>query len=267
MPTDTYQTKLTVNGRNPGDNTLEVYRTAGTDCTEIAATYRNQNFWLPTGKNWFTRKWISGEDQDDGFKQCVCVGAGYATQTGCSSIRIPQNWIIDSDGVVGDVSYAFSTVGFAVNRSPVGLGQFNTTIDGTLFVESWHKGDGTVVGSNICNRDSIAFCHSWYAQLASGPVAPTCEILLFRDGLTFRLECNIGFWTYVSGTSPLLMGAFYDEYTASSVADAESWLNSEHVFENSCAEWLCAGNGVPGSVTGCISSTLTSISNVRIVPT
>lgn len=81
---DTYQAKLTVTGRNPNDNTLEIYRTAGTDCTELAATYRNQHFWLPTGKNWMTRKWISGENQDDGFNQCICLRAAFGTlKTGC----------------------------------------------------------------------------------------------------------------------------------------------------------------------------------------
>jgi len=84
---DTYQTKLTVNGRNPGSNTLAVYRTAGTECTELAATYRNQNFWLPAGYNWMTRKWISGEDQGDSFKQCVCVLASPSKSVSCQFIN------------------------------------------------------------------------------------------------------------------------------------------------------------------------------------
>ena len=105
---DTYQTKLAINGRNPGDNTLEVYRTAGTDCAELAATYRNQHFWLPTGKNWFTRKWISGEDQDDGFKQCVCVNGSVKTIAGCTvdieeAVNLPYSYIVEflADGDPG----------------------------------------------------------------------------------------------------------------------------------------------------------------------
>jgi len=114
---DTYQTKLTVNGRNPGDNTLEVYRTAGTECTELAATYRNQHFWLPTGNNWFTRKWISGEDQDDGFKQCVCVNAALPVEYGNCCVgdqyRVPHEFI----GTVANGAGSFSGYGYTYSMS------------------------------------------------------------------------------------------------------------------------------------------------------
>lgn len=117
MP-DTYQAKLTVTGRDPNDNTLEVYRTAGTDCTELAATYRNQHFWLPTGKNWMTRKWISGEDQNDGFKQCVCVNAGASYVSGCGfnvpvSFDIPASYAIEFSDDASSTPYDVSAMGGA----------------------------------------------------------------------------------------------------------------------------------------------------------
>lgn len=175
---DTYQTKLTVNGRNPGDNTLEVYRTAGTECTELAATYRNQHFWLPTGKNWFTRKWISGEDQDDGFKQCVCVNAGVPTTlVACdiasdlsASVSWPDNVTTVLTGFNGrfwdDYGGTYSERAFFLKYTVVDdIGTANVDINGTHSTANSENDRCPHVGESIvdhqCSHGTIISCNPY----------------------------------------------------------------------------------------------------------
>lgn len=173
---DTYQTKLTVNGRNPNDNTLEVYRSTGTDCTELAATYRNQYFWLPTGKNWMTRKWISGENQDDGFNQCVCVNATINCETLCANDSAPAVFSLTVSGISG------------TNNCP-GVG--GVTVDCNNFNREWRcTYESGCFWSDAFEEEVGGLQHRWTVEISVSEVGGLITVTMEFENLVSNLSCQ-----------------------------------------------------------------------------
>lgn len=287
---DTYQTKLTVNGRNPGDNTLEVYRTAGTDCTELAATYRNQHFWLPTGNNWMTRKWISGENQDDGFKQCVCVNATNPTITSACLVNNCNGEQFSVPSRVGVVLDGFSGCTWTDTTTEVILSRYtvNDEIDitGTVvapYVESTAGfssillavKNGQYSGCADLDDEYDGICVRWIdsffyplqvvgntpRDIFKGRV--TVELYESSEGCGYLLVCLVHAaesTNFSKLTTPVAL--YYSEITnLPSVAELEAWLMAP-IELSKC--WVLP-NGGAGLFGYCVDG-LTAPSTIRIVP-
>lgn len=188
MP-DTYQAKLTITGRDPGDNTLEIYRTTGTACTEISATYRNRDFWIPTGRNWFTRKWISGEDQADGFNQCVCVNAKFRTIDGCKlditeTVKIPYRYRVTFNDD-GDPTASSNDVS-AIYGADVSIYYRCKTSGFCEFFKHNDAGQALAVIAGTC----------WDVAAASGTVVCVVKLRVAYDTPAdpgkYTVQCTIG---------------------------------------------------------------------------
>lgn len=237
---DTYQAKLTVTGRNPNDNTLEIYRTAGTDCTELAATYRNQHFWLPTGKNWMTRKWISGEDHSDGFKQCVCVNATIATESKTcfqcgesTTFQVPSTFGVELSGADGyyrdgDREWWFLNSDADINKTYVlnadlGLGGFSCT--GTNPDRCQMKGATEVYSSVFSGDKDLDLQIDLYTETIDDQCEAWMTVLLrMQSAKEYGTSTGRDSFWYETG-----------HVVVASVADLEQFLLEEYTIATSCS--------------------------------